>query len=92
MSKKIPPCRGYEFGTVELTVLADDVPIRFVSGIEFDEIDLPEWESANLGTLWAIPQTMQVSFGYLEPEFLELLYGRPVVPLCSRQIPAEGIE
>lgn len=35
---------------------------------------------------WAIPLTN------VDPEVLEILFGEAVVPLCNRQIPAEGTE
>jgi len=64
---------------------------RFICGIDPDDIDPEEIRRVNV--IWQIPQPMTITTrADINPEVLEIAFGRPIIALCDRQIPAEGTE
>lgn len=62
-------------------------PLKVILGVDQDP------ETAFVSTnVWQTPTTVTLEARHLDPEVLEILFGQPVVPLCDRDIPAEGQE
>lgn len=87
------PLYAHQLASDEIPVAPDHVfPLRFIAGVDPADIDL---QAIKLDVIWQIPEPMTVRtipFGPVGLEVIELLTGLPFIPLCDRQLPAEGQE
>jgi len=64
-------------------------PVRFIAGMDLSGVDL---DSIKPGILWQDPAPVTIEMRHIRAEVLEIFFGRPLVPLCERRLPPEGIE